>query len=619
MDFNESDETILNIAKENSLSFSQHCLKHGNVEDFLHRSSEDYLVTRNVNVAYGEQMLLLDCKHDIDGAVLELTSLNAIKFNVYYLNILPRDTNSLVPMYNILKKHLNINLYSQSSQQLLKMSYGIQLFSGSGWQINLVLLPEANISQRYNIPRGSGYRELAFKYFSALKSKFKESLLNLPPRELCRDSMKKNSLFNVSTWRILSKDQTFILNILDEALRSCNLPRFHIVLPIAFRFGERYESSMNIDSEFDVNQISALSTHVAVTYSSTEGDFHLFWSRDGIQQVVGNRGTLNPALSFRECCNFQTNLDGRPIDISGDLKNICRNPESIHFLQLYADSPHMYCGAKHPVSGLIGTCGLLHCDTTSHLYNLSEKYLSVSRENCTKLVGIISIRLEVVVAMNVIPTEIKTADILSTQHLQKLMEKFPLVVPFQEHLTIAANEIEFSSFLRDISVHIYQTLLDLRNTNLKLGSLLPTWRAYQYELCNELLWWGKLNCHTDSILSANLGPGDGKNNRSVTCRYGFLCLEPSTECALDEHSPPPLNHWTKNIIQQQRIKRLFTFGDFLRSNDVVLGTRAMMVLVEDLKSLKDENETIPSLLSDLRQRNVPSWGECVGSITANRI
>lgn len=98
-----------------------------------------------------------------------------------------------------------------------------------------------------------------------------------------------------------------------------------------------------------------------------------------------------------------------------------------------------------------------------------------------------------------------------------------------------------------------------------------------------------------------------------------MCLECSTECALDERSPPPLHHWTSSKLQAERINILFSFGDFLSCNDTILDTRAVLLLIEDIKNNREENDSIPSLTHDLRQKTVPSWASCIVSISAEQL
>lgn len=96
--------------------------------------------------------LLLQSSLDMDGIVLEIKDLTAIKFPVFYLNILPRNDGSIISLYPILKKHIDITQYKKKSLSLLKMYYGIQLLSSNGWQVNLGLILLANMGSSFDLP-----------------------------------------------------------------------------------------------------------------------------------------------------------------------------------------------------------------------------------------------------------------------------------------------------------------------------------------------------------------------------------------------------------------------------------------------------------------------------------
>ncbi|CAG2241800.1 unnamed protein product [Mytilus edulis] len=180
----------------------------------------------------------------------------------------------------------------------------------------------------------------------------------LPEQDITRNTFKKNKIIDIRTWHVLPDDREFVLNLLCQTENS--LPRdenFEFII-IAHRFGDRNSNAMNI-TEYDTANAST-TIHAAVTLSSPILNQNLFWSRSGIQDIIGDRGTLYSSLSFRSCCNFQTNLDGRSIDISGDLRQLCTCPETLRFLQMYADLPHMSSSSIHPVFGCIASCGVLH-------------------------------------------------------------------------------------------------------------------------------------------------------------------------------------------------------------------------------------------------------------------
>ena len=82
-----------------------------------------------------------------------------------------------------------------------------------------------------------------------------------------------------------------------------------------------------------------------------EHPIKLFWSKQGLEAIVRGRGTLITAYSFSKCGNYQSNLDGKLLRISPGLRSVCRQHESLIFVQLYADTPHVYPLCRfHPVS-----------------------------------------------------------------------------------------------------------------------------------------------------------------------------------------------------------------------------------------------------------------------------
>lgn len=227
----QQEDSFLKVAKENSISFCSTFLKYENVHSFMHRSEVGFISTRCVNTTFGEMYCLLQSSLDIDGIVLEIKDLTAIKFPVFYMNILPRGDGSIISLYPVLKKHIDITRYQKESLSLLKKCYGIQLFSSFGWQVNLGLIPLPNVGSTFDLSSALNYKLFAFQYFSRVKSTFQNLLLKLSPKEMGRDTLKKNSIFNVSKWRILAKDQTFVMTILNKALNACQAPPHPISFP----------------------------------------------------------------------------------------------------------------------------------------------------------------------------------------------------------------------------------------------------------------------------------------------------------------------------------------------------------------------------------------------------
>ena len=607
------------MAEENSRNFCSYLVQYENVHEFLHREADERLVIRSTNATYGEQMFYIRTEYDIDGIVLELDELSSTAFDVSYLNLLPKGRNSLLPLYNVLKKHLKLSNFNKRSLSIVKMCHGIQLFSAGGWQVSAVLLPHERLERSTEKPNITVYKNKVFDFFEAVKSKFTELLLGLPTADSCLDTIKKNKLYDVSSWRVLRKDQRIILQVLDSAFYDSPIPSDHRLVFLAYRFGERETSEINLASSFDTRHISNMSVHAAVSFLSEDDNCHLFWSRVGLQDVIGHRGMLKPALSMHECCNFQSNLDGAQIDIGEHLRNVCKYPCHINFIQCYADSPHMHCDSIHPVSGIIATSGLLHPDSYAFLKRNCDEYLSVMLENKTKLIGIVGSRLEVVVRLPEIRNTLTGKDLLSEHQIERLIQNFPMFVPFKKEVTISNHPVSVISLLQDVGTHLHDKLKELVLSYECMGALVPTWEAYQIELANEIFWYGRPNSWSDNNIAQNLGPGNGRENRSLTFFSGFLQLSNPTSCIATEKSPPPIKNWVRNEVQEARIKRLFSFSDFLLTNDTVLGTRLLLILFEDLKVIRSELNFARSLLADMRAVEPHQSYTVMGALTAEQL
>lgn len=120
---------------------------------------------------------------------------------------------------------------------------------------------------------------------------------------------------------MLQDDRVLVLHLLDEALQKTPHGEEFEATILAFQLGQHDTSDEIVVNAFDVNK-ATISIHAAITISSKLFNQHLLWSRFGLQEVVGERGTFTTALTLSSCANFQTNLDGRVIDITQELRNI---------------------------------------------------------------------------------------------------------------------------------------------------------------------------------------------------------------------------------------------------------------------------------------------------------
>lgn len=70
------------------------------------------------------------------------------------------------------------------------------------------------------------------------------------------------------------------------------------------------------------------------------------------------------------------------------------------------------------------------------------------------------IRLEVVVSLDEIPSDINAYDILSIGNVEKLVETHPMIIPFQEALTFGGLRLRFISLIKRTAEHIHKKIAD---------------------------------------------------------------------------------------------------------------------------------------------------------------
>ncbi len=163
----------------------------------------------------------------------------------------------------------------------------------------------------------------------------------------------KNDLLDVCRMWIMPDDSKWVLEMLQEAVDTLGAGENMEVIIYCFRFGEKMTGGLGLE-DFDRESVRRVTVHAAVDISSEGVD--VLWSMYGLQAIVGNRGVLSSCLSLSDSGNFQSNLDGRLIDISPCVRSLCNcRPDKVRFVQFYADVPHRKPKARfHPVSGCVG-------------------------------------------------------------------------------------------------------------------------------------------------------------------------------------------------------------------------------------------------------------------------
>ncbi|XP_063962071.1 uncharacterized protein LOC135155775 [Lytechinus pictus] len=605
-------EALIETARDNTRQLAQEIASHSSIESFL----QDDLVRLNIrptNATKLEQATLLEYKYDIDGVVVELNNLSALSSPINYIRFNPCK-GSMQPAYHLLKKHVNLQYYSANGLKRLMNVHALHLCYPREWRISVCVLPNPG----YNASDFSSKAQAlttTLSFFQRVKTHFVNIITSLPKDDNNRPTIQKNSMHDISNYNVLHQDQPFILSCFDRALQMSCIDPSKMMKIIATQFGQKSNVPLRLSDYFDTTSIGETSVHHAVTISASDYNTHLLWSRQGIQELINDRGTVFSALSFYEAVNFQTNIDNRRIDISGELRNVSKYPAQITFLQMYADTPHCRTDhvRPHPVSGLIACCKLLHPSTTRAMQRNAVNYMQSMRENEIKLLRDIPCRLEIVTRLfpHQVPQSIEALDLFDEEVLMSICENKPLFVPFHDCNSEDDNH-SFTKIMKRLASYVNDTLSTLHEQSQHRGGYMASWKAYQMELCAEKLFWGRPMVPNDNIISINLGPGAIYDQRSVTNIRGILGISPANSSSLPDR-PPPLNHWTHSRIQQERVNRLFAFSDSLHAGDVVIGRSLLMILFGDLY-----NSDVFSIESFTRDHPVPPM-QCSGSISLEQL
>lgn len=266
---------------------------------------------------------------DIDGEVVELDNFNSIKSNIHYLKL---NANYIDNVYHLLKKHKEHNTN-------LKNSFGIHIAYTEGYRVTLAISP---MSERIGLTQN-----MAKAWIREVEQNFVKLMNSIPEVEMKRPSLRKNVLNDTQNMHILPQDQDFFWDILEQAIGHVELHRQIEFVRIATKFGTKYSDALDLKTSFNTKQMKCLSLHCAVEL--TYENHHIFWAREGLYDIIGDKGKVFPSLSITEAMNFQSSLK---TTISADLKNICMFPDQVMFIQMYADTPHMKTDLHpHPISG----------------------------------------------------------------------------------------------------------------------------------------------------------------------------------------------------------------------------------------------------------------------------
>ncbi|KAK6177833.1 hypothetical protein SNE40_005188 [Patella caerulea] len=586
----DEDHFLESTAGENTSNVLRCARSGGDANGFLHRS--DHIATRASNLSYLEQDVFLDIVYDTDGIVLELNSLRAVKFQTSHIYCLPHGIVSLKYIYSVLKKHLCLADYNRGETlDILRKCRGVQLFYESTWECYVALIPVKNRSLR-----AMDEKEIiavTIEFMKRIFEAFKQKLYLACQGGKIANTLKKNSLATMTKLHIAPDDQNEVFDILDDALRCVRPPNGFELYLYVFKFGERKSGTYDLGRIFDMSLIRSQTLHVAATFALCY-DLGMLWSRDGIQRLVGSRGCLLSVLSFKEAGNFQTNLDGRSLDVSPVARNLVCLPDEIRFVQFYGDVAHNYPSTvMHPVSGSIVTAGMLHLTSRKNLERDAMKYIAVCKDNILLQGPDLKSRLEFVVAPENILEVIEPSELFDRQNISDLLAREAMFIPFN------MEGGELMKVIQRVGLYLVSTLTECFNDFKRTGHFLATWTAFQCECAIEKFLWGRGFCSRSELHAVNLGPGSGTLSRSLTDYLGFLALEEPTSSSFEE-SPPPLTIWCKTNQTFHAVDAVFGLADQLQSSYPVLGRKLILILLKELHIRKNNILNFAEFLSTLK-------------------
>jgi len=183
------------------------------------------------------------------------------------------------------------------------------------------------------------------------------------------------------------------------------------------------------------------------------------WSRYGVQELVGNRGSLFSALAMNETANFTSNIDHKGIDISIALRGVFRESEleyKLMFVRLYASTPRSSIRkvSVHPVSGCLVNCGACHSRHMKNMWSRADTYLM--SDICLKFRPTVRARIEQV-ALIEIDSVMDSESTFDEEVLVNLLRSKALLVPF----TDVASDAGAMSIVQDVAKHMVAKLRSL--------------------------------------------------------------------------------------------------------------------------------------------------------------
>ncbi|KAK2885211.1 hypothetical protein Q8A67_016048 [Cirrhinus molitorella] len=552
----------------------------------------------------------LNYNYDIDGIVIELKDLTALKANLHYLFVGKVLANQLQVHWPTLRKHLVLSEYDATGLSALTRTFGHTLgFVDGGYQLHLTCMSALKTNPHPVYNSDITAKANASQVINNVLKVFANKLKALPPQELLRPTIMKTNLNDLKRMHVLEQDQSFLMELLMEAIKDNNKDPTQTLMVFLSKFGQKDETPLPLATIVNRKGVLSMTCHSACTVTAKDPRVDLMWSRYGLQEMVGHRGNMFPIYSMSEAANYQTNIDQYDITIERDLLDVFVGPitsSNITFVQLYATTPHVrHDNFRHPVSRTITTCGVHMQKHNTMILQRAKSYIDRMDDLVRKTGCRTQARIEAVFKLDQnFPTVLEAKDFYNPQALYSLLETNPMLLPFKDN----SHGLGLRHVVQPVAAHLCNTLYTLFDECKGRGGYKNSWTAFQFELALEELFFGRPFSPQSRDFSVSLGT-NSTNPNSLSKQRGFLGLSPIGSASVGEN-PPPINTWISDPLQQMRVQRIFTFTEALDAGSMVLGQALVQVLLCDLHERNDRIHT-----DALKQDSVPFMCKLVGCRT----
>lgn len=306
------------VSKQNTNGLVKEFYECPRVPMFLRDDDVHIPIFTSVVESTGEEMKYT---FDLDGIVVLLRDVSCIKVGLHYMSVGKVDGSKVWNHWHILKKHVNLRWYPPDGVNALYKSMGIVLaLVDGGYFLNMTCVPN-NLDRAHPLFKNElTVKAHAIAVINTVFQSFAQRLKMLSPKDLERPSIK-NNLSNLTRMNILHCDQRFVLEVFNLAVSAIsNDLDMHILMSLS-KLGQKDDREFNLGALVDTEGVIIVSYHAKVNVSPLDPSIDLLWSRFGLREVVGRRGTLFPVYSMAEVVNLQTNID-KKMDLDGFLRQV---------------------------------------------------------------------------------------------------------------------------------------------------------------------------------------------------------------------------------------------------------------------------------------------------------